>query len=120
MRPLEPTNIFLGEADVSVEDEARKLASELERLIDTGDFDRIVPVATTNPVAIFALGVVGGVLGARFLKGTTGMVVGAGLAWWGWNELSTPKTVAERRADEVAGKKDDGVKRKKMPQQRES
>jgi hypothetical protein len=51
----------------------------------------------------FAMGVVGGVVGAKLLKGTLGLAIGAGLAYYAWSSLQPPpemklKNGASRRA----------------------
>lgn len=39
---------------------------------------------------VFALGVVGGAVGSKVLKGWTGLLVGGGVAWWAYKSLSAP------------------------------
>ena len=41
-----------------------------------------------NPLALLAIGAVGGALGAQFLKGGVGLVAGGVIGLWAWNTLS--------------------------------
>lgn len=106
-RPLEPSDIFLGETESpSMVAQAGDLARNLQDLVASGTLDDLLPMARSNPVAVFALGAVGGALGARYLKGTLGFVAGAGLAYWAWQELSgEPETLSQASAASAKRKK---------------
>jgi len=43
-----------------------------------------------DALPIFLLGIVGGAIGVRFVKGTLGLAVAAGLGYWAWTQLSSP------------------------------
>ena len=86
---------------------ADRTYSELQRLYYEGKLSELVP--TADPKAVFALGVVGGVVGSKLLKGTLGVVVGAGLAWWAWSSLPKPAAPVKRKPPEPVRVKTPGA-----------
>jgi hypothetical protein len=64
---------------------SQEILDEIKRLAASGQLDQYLP--RDNALPIFALGFVGGAIGARLLKGTVGLTVSAGVAYWAWSRL---------------------------------
>jgi hypothetical protein len=64
---------------------SQEVLDEIRRLAETGQLQQYLPKSDALPV--FALGFVGGAIGARLLKGATGLVVAGGVAYWAWQRL---------------------------------
>jgi len=64
---------------------SQEILDEIQKLAAAGQLDQYLP--SDNALPIFALGFVGGALGSRLLKGTAGVVVGVGVAYWAWSRL---------------------------------
>ncbi len=61
----------------------------LEELAEKGELD----IPKMNPIPIFVAGLVGGAIGGKVLKGTLGLVLGGGLAFWAYKELTRPSPI---------------------------
>lgn len=86
---MEPDEILdaLDEGGVAAEVNARRLIDAVRRAHAEGQLD-----FSTSPSAlpIFLLGIVGGAVGVRVLKGTLGLAIAAGAGYWAWNQLQKP------------------------------
>jgi hypothetical protein len=68
------------------EDYETEALRALRKLYYAGELPGLTPKA----FPVFAMGVVGGVVGAKLLKGTLGLAIGAGLAYYAWSSLQPP------------------------------
>ncbi len=78
---------------------ADRAGVQVREFVDTAN----IPTAGYVALPAFVLGFVGGAVGAKMLKGTVGVALGVGAAWWAYNKLNEgPKTLAP--GQNVSGK----------------
>lgn len=86
---MEPDEILesLNETATSAEVSTRRLIDAIRRAQAEGKIDL---GGSVDALPVFLLGVVGGAVGVRVLKGALGFAVAAGAGWWAWSKLQEP------------------------------
>ena len=74
---------------------------DIEKMLKDGVIQ--LPTRAKDALPIFALGFVGGALGAKLLKGTVGIAIGAGVGYWAYTQLTSTKPVVVQTKQQPLG-----------------